>query len=212
MIALVVPVYKNFAGFANLMANIDEEVFPIIIPNWSDNIGVSRGWNAGLSRALEVGADVTIISNDDAYPYQGTVRKLVDNIDRFDLISATNYRDVPESDEDSFDNHPDFSMFAVSTEQFVHKFGFFDENFSPAYFEDNDMARRILISGGSYGRMLNAGMHHVGSVTQNMDAPVVTSEMFEENRRYYIQKWGGNPLQEKYSHPFNDENRTIKDW
>lgn len=210
MIALVVPVYKNFAGFANLMASVDQEVVPVIIPNWENNIGVSKGWNAGLLRALNHGADITIISNDDVSLHPGTIRKLSQNIDRFDIISGTNRRDIAEVD--GFDEHPDFSLFAVKTRSFVNKFGFFDENFSPAYFEDNDMARRVLVSGGSYGRMLNAGMYHVGSVTQNMDGPVVTSSMFETNRDYYIRKWGGQPMEEKFTYPFNDESKTIKDW
>lgn len=213
MIALVVPVYKNFQGFARLMESIDEEVLPIIVNNWDENRGVSKGWNIGLKIALGAGADITMISNDDVFVYPDSIRKIADNVDKFDVLSAANYRDVSEVvTGPQFDGHPDFSFFAVKTHDFIDKFGYFDENFSPAYFEDNDMARRILVSGGSYGRLLNAGMYHVGSVTQNMDAPVVTSEMFEANRRYYIQKWGGNPLQEKYSHPFNDENRTIKDW
>lgn len=213
MIALVVPVYKNFQGFAKLMASIDVEVFPVIVSNWEDNLGVSKAWNIGLRKALEVGAEVTIISNDDVFLYPGTLQKIVDNVGKFDILSAANYRDVSEViDGPKFDEHPDFSFFAVNTKQFVDRFGFFDENFSPAYFEDNDMARRVYVFGGCYGRMLDAGMYHVGSVTQNMDGPVVTSEMFEANRRYYIQKWGGNPLQETYSRPFNDENRTIKDW
>jgi GT2 family glycosyltransferase len=213
VIALVVPVYKNFAGFANLMSAVDHEIYPIIIPNWGDNIGVSRGWNAGLKKALDIGADVTIISNDDAAPFAGTFQKLADNVGSFDLLSATNYKDSSEiHDGPEFDGHPDFSMFAVSTNDFVEKFGFFDENFSPAYFEDNDMARRILVAGGSYARMLSAGMFHEGSVTQNMDGPVVTSEMFERNRAYYTRKWGGWPMSETYTHPFNDPNKTIKDW
>lgn len=210
MIALIVPVYKNFAGFANLMRSVDHEIIPIIIPNWECNTGVSKGWNAGLKLARIYDAEISIIANDDVSFHAGTIRKLSENIDRFDIISGTNRRD--ESSVDGFDNHPDFSLFAVKTEQFIERFGFFDENFSPAYFEDNDMARRVLVSGGSYGRMLNAGMFHVGSVTQNMDGPVVTSPMFEANRQYYIRKWGGQPLQEKFTHPFNDESKTIKDW
>jgi GT2 family glycosyltransferase len=212
VIALVVPVMKNFRGFTELMASIDEEVYPIIIPNWNDNIGVSRGWNAGLKRALKIGAEVTVISNDDVTVFAGTIEKLADNVGQFDLLSATNYRDCMEVSGPEFDGHPDFSLFAVNTAEFIEKFGFFDENFSPAYFEDNDMARRILVGGGQYARMIQAGMFHEGSVTQNMDGPVVTSEMFEKNRAYYVKKWGGWPMSERYTHPFNDPDKTIKDW
>jgi GT2 family glycosyltransferase len=209
VIALIVPVLKNFAGFAELIHSVNREVLPIIIPNWGNNIGVSRGWNQGLYDAIDKEADYAVISNDDVVLRPGTVDKMVIGLNDFDLVSAVN------SDNESvygYDEHPDFSCFAVKPKEFIEKFGWFDENFSPAYFEDNDMARRMIVSGGTYRRDLNATMIHRGSVTQNMDSPIVTSDMFEENRAYYIKKWGGQPGSELYSSPFNDASRTIKDW
>lgn len=210
MISVIVPVLKNFAGFAELMSSIDTEVYPIIIPNWNDNIGVSKGWNAGLKRSIEVGCDHAVILNDDVILYPGTINKIVSGTTKVDLMSATNLRD--DEVHDGYDSHPDFSCFAVSPAEFVERFGWFDENFSPAYFEDNDMARRMIVSGGVYARDLSAGMMHRGSVTQNMDGPVVTSQMFERNREYYIRKWGGQPGEERFTSPFNDVSRDIKDW
>jgi GT2 family glycosyltransferase len=205
MIALVVPVMRNFLGFSKLMHSVDEEIRPIIIPNWDENIGVSGGWNAGLRIAQERGAETTIISNDDVAFLPGTIRKLVEGIESCDLLSATNYKHA-DHQWSGFDEHPDFSCFVVKTDEFIGKFGWFDESFRPAYFEDNDMAYRIKLAGGSYARDLGAGMIHEGSVTQNMDGnPVVTSPMFEQNRKYYIRKWGGQPGEEKFSEPFNGE-------
>lgn len=209
MISVIVPVLKNFAGFAELMSSIDTEVYPIIIPNWNDNIGVSKGWNAGLKRSIEVECDHAIILNDDVILRPGTIEKIAYD-SKADLVSATNLRD--DEVHNGYDSHPDFSCFAVRPAEFVERFGWFDENFSPAYFEDNDMARRMIISGGVYTRDLSAGMMHKGSVTQNMDGPVVTSQMFERNREYYIRKWGGQPGKERFTSPFNDVSRDIKDW
>lgn len=210
MIAFIVPVMKNFHGFAELVESIDEEVRPIIIPNWNDNIGVSRGWNDGLSKAIDLGADYAVVSNDDVILERGTIRKMVMGLNDFDLVSAINTRDVATAE--GYDENPDFSCFAVKPKEFVDRFGWFDENFSPAYFEDNDMARRIFVAGGSYRRDLSAGMLHRGSVTQNMDGPVVTSPMFERNRAYYVKKWGGWPGSEVFTSPFNDESNSVKDW
>jgi GT2 family glycosyltransferase len=205
MIALVVPVMRNFLGFSKLMNSVDEEILPVIIPNWQENIGVSGGWNVGLQIAKENGAETTIISNDDVTFLPGTIKKLVAGIETCDLLSATNYKHSNEQ-LTGFDEHPDFSCFIVKTLDFIDKFGWFDENFRPAYFEDNDMAYRIKLLGGRYARDLGAGMIHEGSVTQNMDGnPVVTSPMFEKNRAYYVKKWGGQPGEEKFLNAFNGE-------
>jgi len=211
VIALIVPVLKNFAGFAELAASIDREVKLVVVPNWTDNIGVSAGWNYGLRKAID--ADVAVISNDDVVFQPGMLTMLAQSMHVADVVSAVNIRDggLPDTVFD-FDEHPDFSCFAVKPKDFTDRFGWFDENFSPAYFEDNDMARRVKVGGGSYARNLRAGMLHKGSVTQNMDGPVVTSAMFEENRAYYVRKWGGQPMQETFTHPFNDESNSIKDW
>lgn len=210
MISFIVPVMKNFRGFTELMESVDEEVRPIVIPNWVDNIGVSKGWNDGLRLAIDMGSEYAVVSNDDVILQRGTIHKIVMGLNDFDLVSAMNTRDGVTYE--GYDEHPDFSCFAVKPEQFVEKFGWFDENFSPAYFEDNDMARRIIVAGGTYRRDLSAGMFHRGSITQNMDGPVVTSPMFERNRYYYVRKWGGWPGSETFTSPFNDDSKTIKDW
>jgi hypothetical protein len=42
VIALVVPVLKRFDLFTRLMASVDTEVYPVIVPNYEDNIGVEQ--------------------------------------------------------------------------------------------------------------------------------------------------------------------------
>jgi GT2 family glycosyltransferase len=210
VISFIVPVMKNFRGLSELIQSVDEEIYPIIIPNWVENVGVSKGWNDGLSKAIDMGSEYAVISNDDVLLNPGTIHKMVMGLNDFDLVSATNTRD--DESYEGYDEHPDFSCFAVKPKEFISKFGWFDENFSPAYFEDNDMARRMIISGGTYRRDLSATMFHRGSVTQNMDGPVVTSPMFERNREYYTRKWGGWPGSEVFTSPFNDSSKTIKDW
>lgn len=204
-IGLIVPVYKNFEGFADLMKSIDTAVQPFVIPNWRYNHGVSVGWNIGIEQSIYYGCDVVIIANDDVEFHSDTIRKLAIGVwDRgYDLLTATNTRDLPTAERFSFDDHPDFSCFAIRPEEFTEKFGKFDENFSPAYFEDNDMAYRVKTAGGKYGRRLDAGMYHKGSVTQNWGGgQVVSGAMFESNRAYYERKWGGTPGNELYTIPF----------
>lgn len=211
-IGLGVPVYKNFEGFTRLMASVDVELTPFIVPNYDDNIGVSRGWNQCFDRALAAGVDNLIISNDDIVFEPGSIQTLIDNFHPDDdLITMTNTRDGVSGT--GWSDSADFSCFLVCPQRFVPKLGAFDENFSPAYFEDNDMAYRINLSGGRYRQILDARMYHAGSVTQNFNGiPVVTGQMFEANRNYYNLKWGGNPTEEKFSTPFNDPTKKVSDW
>jgi GT2 family glycosyltransferase len=102
----------------------------------------------------------------------------------------------------------------IDIPQLLSACGTFDENFRPAYFEDNDMRYRIKLSGLKSYIHTEAVAHHYGSQTQYADRnnPVCPPHMFEENRRYYIEKWGGQPGQEVCTTPYGSPNHTIKDW
>lgn len=204
-IGLVVPVYKNFEGFADLMRTVDTPVVPIVIDNWRSNLGVSKSWNEGIRQAIGLGCDLTLICNDDILFYEGTIAKLRSAVWNcgFDLVTPVNVRDQALTNNLAMNEHPDFSCFMIQPESFTGKFGWFDENFTPAYFEDNDMAYRIKLAGGTYAARTDAGHFHQGSVTQNWGGQqVVTSTMFEANRQYYVRKWGGGPHNELYTIPF----------
>lgn len=199
-VALVVPVMKNFKGFTELMHSVDHPVLPVIVDNWNENHGVSWAWNYGISKAMSH-SDLVIVCNDDVEFYPGTINRLISHIEFADLVTPTNTRDEPTFE--GVDGQADFSCFMINPRKFVSKFGWFDEHFFPAYFEDNDMAYRIKLAGGKLRRVGNAPMLHRGSVTQNMDGKqVVDSPTFEQNRAYYISKWGGMPGKEKYTTPF----------
>lgn len=205
-VGLVVPVYKNFPGFAELMASVDYPVYPYIIDNWRDNRGVSGGWNEGISRSMGDMCEVTIVVNDDVVFAPGTIRKMVLGISEgYDLVTGFNTRDenYDHLEVPHYIESPDYACFAVDPMMFVYKFGFFDEKFKPAYFEDNDMDYRIKIAGGKARKRTDAPFFHKGSVTQNWEGgQVVTSPMFEKNREYYISKWGGGPGEETTTIPF----------
>lgn len=213
-VGLVVPVYKNFPGFAALMASVDRCVVPYIIKNWEDNVGVSGGWNEGLRRAIDDDCDAVVIPNDDIIFEPGTINKMLAGLTSFDLVTAFNTRDENYShlDEPHFIDSPDFACFAVKPKEFVDGVGWFDEGFRPAYFEDNDMHYRMQLVGMEAKKRTDAPMFHAGSVTQNWDGqPVVDGEMFEMNRAYYGMKWGGWPGEEKFKTPFNNPDNTVKD-
>lgn len=208
-IAVVVPVYKNLTGALELLNSIDEPVIPIIIDNWRDNIGVSAGWNQGIKKAIEEECDLALVCNDDVILAPGTLWKLALGFlnNSVAMVTAVNARDGEPTETAEYPESPDFSCFMIQPRLFVTDFGQFDENFSPAYFEDNDMHYRIKLAGGKAVCRTDAGMFHLGSVTQNWNPfePVVSSAMFEKNKGYYITKWGGTPGNEKFTEPFGGE-------
>src|ERR1044072_1527285 len=196
-IGLIVPVLSNFFGFTKMIESVDVDIRPIIIDNWEDNLGVSIGWNNGIAKAIELGLDTVCVVNDDVTFAPGALDKLVESSVDCDLVSGVNHDD--EQSGLYFGGFPDYSAFVIKPKSFVEKFGLFDETFSPAFFEDNDMHYRIKLAGGKAALRLDARIYHVGSVTQfSVTDGVVTNQMFEENRAYYISKWGGQPREERF--------------
>lgn len=212
-VGLVVPVLSNFTGFAQLINSVDYPIRPIILDNWNGNRGVAASWNEGIRRGADL--DRIIICNDDVAFWPGTIEKIIKGHEYgYDLLSVvatdtgqTGYL-IPEK--------PDFCCFAIRP-SFVEKFGYFDENFKPAYFEDNDMYYRMRLAGGRSALKLDARVDHHGSVTQfkgkgqDSDDRVVSHHQFRLNRDYYAAKWGGWPGKEQYTTPFN-RGGSIKDW
>ena len=74
--------------------------------------------------------------------------------------------------------------------------GYLDANFYPAYFVDNDYARRIVLSGIKNCTLLNARFFHFWSRVLKQGSGGSAPHFFENNRRYYINKWGGGLGQE----------------
>lgn len=206
-VGLVVPVMKNFKGLAKLLESIDTPVSPIIINNWDENHGVSKAWNRGIQIAIDRGCEYAVVCNDDVVMTPGLIPKLTQHLDKNTvLVSPKNTTGV---------GHPrglNFWCFAIEPAYFVERFGTFDENFSPAYFEDDDMAYRIQLRGG---RILNTRYeaYHAVMGTQAMDAePVVGRDVWDRNLLYYREKWGGDGGSERYRTPFNRFGITTKVW
>ena len=122
-------------------------------------------------------------------------------------LDAKNYEIVNEAE------HPDFSAFMISKEAY-EKVGDFDEAFIPCYWEDNDYHTRITKSGLKALVIPSAIYYHYGSRTQvealGGGRTVSTHETFNNNRAYFITKWGGLPNEERFDLPFNRKENTLK--
>lgn len=209
-----VPVMSNFRGFAELVHSLNNAGVEFMVEdNWNENIGVSKAWNKFLKAGLKRDYDSVLICNDDVVWRPGSFGNLLsawysrptDTI----LMSGVAHDIAPGLHE-----APDYSCFIFDPQEILEYMGSFDENFSPAYFEDNDSHYRIKLADKRALCVSEARVDHKGSQTQNADPskPVVSSQMFEANRDYYSRKWGGWPGQETFTTPFNDPNKSIKDW
>ena len=103
-----------------------------------------------------------------------------------------------------------FSVFAL-TADVIEKVGWFDENYAPAYFEDNDFDYRCRLAGVNI-RSIPSGMQHRTSSTlrEDPDYKAQNSGTFASNKERYLAKWGGPPYMEKFTTPF-DAGGDIRD-
>jgi GT2 family glycosyltransferase len=85
--------------------------------------------------------------------------------------------------------------------------GYTDVNFYPAYYIDNDYARRIANSNLNYCSLGNARFFHFWSRVIKQGTGGSTNHFFENNRKYYINKWGGDFGQETRNAPIKIETR-----
>lgn len=73
----------------------------------------------------------------------------------------------------------------------IEKFGWFDREYKPAYFEDNDYAERVKRMGGVLRAVCYATHYHYGSLTINADAEARhhVDHWFEKNKQRFIEKF-----------------------
>lgn len=101
---------------------------------------------------------------------------------------------------------PFFSCVIIKKEV-VDKVGLFDENYSPAFWEDNDYSFRAAYLGYSLAYTNSAFIYHNHGTTSSS----INSEIFERNKQYFFKK---HPLgkwiwEHKRSNIFKDIKRYI---
>lgn len=200
-----------------------------------NNIGCGAGWNQGVKFGLENGFTHFLIINNDILVSPNTIKALYERIQTIGTEPNTNKMligavdvsgecHVPESVLDitaginrkdpSESPHPNFSCFMI-TKNTIDKIGYFDEQFQPAYFEDNSYHYRCkLLAGNDSAITITQGaFYHFGSRTQNeaySGSPVVPGNLFVANRQRFVKLWGGEPSKETFTHPYNDQTLSAK--
>lgn len=108
---------------------------------------------------------------------------------------------------------PDFSCFLISQE--CHEQYRFDDAFSPAFCEDLDYHRRLMLAGlGDRIFSINLPYLHYASQTLKTVTPEaragIERAISAGSRAHYQRKWGGPVNGERYTIPFDAE--TDQDW
>lgn len=212
-------VLNNFEGLAATLHSIktEHDWKLYIIDQWRYNRPLSQAWNDIAMQAFDEGCDYALICNDDILFAPHCIDTLVEvhqdhNEDGVVMTTPNNILLEVQKPEDiltyekpdaplSMSDHPNFSCFLVARDYF-EKVGFFDENFIPAWYEDNDSHRRAKLLGFREVCVNLASMIHYGGVaTSKMENP-----SSDASRRYYIEKWGGVPYPESetFESPYND--------
>jgi GT2 family glycosyltransferase len=162
-----------------------EENFMIYRPQ--QNLGVAGSWNMLMDYADKTGATHVLILNDDIYlgKNENEIKYLIKHNYNFDFIN-------------SFQNWCSF----ILTVSIWKQAGKFDEEFFPAYYEDNsfDYKMSLIQARKTWTSFLDPILYR-NSMTIAKD-PALNSR-FMQNRQMYIDMWGGLPTEEKFTTKFN---------
>lgn len=229
-IGIVIPVLNQFEKAVDAISSIKTSyTYEVkIIPQYRIEQPLSAAWNQGLDWSLERKHTFTLIINDDILFSPQCIDHMIQSLleyeqnDNVVMITGNNVKGLFEepshvldyqTDVIAYQESPDFACFMVRPEV-QHKIGRFDENFTPAYFEDNDYHYRILLAGCHALNAVSAPYYHYGSQTQNANEwfAVVPAFAFDLNKSYYVDKWGGIPGKELFSNPYNNPALDYSQW
>jgi hypothetical protein len=181
---------------------------------------VAASWNFGAVAAFAQGADYVAAIANDAILREQCLDLMVEYgaADQADLWSGISYNDRSEIDPTAETDGADFTCF-MFTPATIRKHGWFDHNFKPAYFEDNDYYARVVLGGGKCRVLHKAQFFHHGSMTIRSDPEAAhhVRHWFGLNRAYFERKWGvPHPSSDSdgvraayYHHPFNNPDYPL---
>ena len=154
---------------------------------------VAGAWNKGIQLARSAGSSLYLISAVDVSLTHSTVDILLDYGERHpecDLWSSTPTNLHPTAGREAIDAC-DFSC-VMLRDRTIARHGWFDKEYKPAYFEDNDYVTRVVLGGGAPKQVLTARHEHEGSLTIKLDAEMAhhVNHWFGGNRERFLRKWG----------------------
>ncbi len=179
-------------------------------------------WNAGLDFAWMAGSDAALVVNNDVRLHTAMLDRLLAVLAATGAwfisgvgVTAQDFHTWTTAGapftfvHDAVPGGPDFSCFLFT--KIGHAAYRFDERFQPAYFEDLDLHRRMMLAGD--GRKIfgvNLPFLHLSSKTIQQPAHEARIRRgYEQSKVRYTQKWGGDANQETYARPDDDASVTA---
>ena len=170
---------------------------------YREHMGCSTIWNKIILTAVTTGYDGAIIVGSDTEFKDNFLEEWIEQFENGNYIFATTL-------------DQGFNCFGLTLEC-IEKVGMFDENFFPAYFEDNDYWLRAKLSGVDIGDIGDATkLEHYGSATirKSVQCNQANAFSFDLNQRYFWSKWGAHQdsaISKFYTTPFNSGN-DLRYW
>jgi hypothetical protein len=162
------------------------------------NLGVAASWNLLLNRAFAEGYEWAFIASNDLVIGPGSLARAVE-------AAGTGNADIWHVWS--------WNCFLISRRA-VRQAGWFDENFYPAYKEDQDYSRRCARAGVTQQNVPGTAARHSGSATIHSDEDywLSNARTCSENHAYYLKKWGADAGDERFEQPFGDSRRDARWW
>jgi hypothetical protein len=187
---------------------------------------VAGSWNEGARQALADGCTFLLILANDVFLEPEAIDRLLafgQDAARARVAVWSGVHVAPEQPTDpaAVTDGCDFSccMLRPAT---LERHGWFDENFRPAYFEDNDYYARVVLGGDECAAVHAARFFHHGSQTIRNDPEMAhhVAWWWQANQSYFQHKWGvaapANTLAEVlasyFPHPWNDPSKPLSWW
>ena len=163
-----------------------------------DNLGYSKGNNQGLS--IAEGEYIAFLNNDILlYPnWFEKIEKVFqqENVGfisprevnlKIKLYNESNfvnkYKNIYQVEYEKNFNACEFAC-VVTKRNIIDKIGVFDENYSPAFYEDNDLKYRAIQAGFGVYVLNTVCFYHFGSITsRDFDYNLL------KNKKYYYEKY-----------------------
>jgi GT2 family glycosyltransferase len=175
-----------------------EEIFNNPNPHVHEVVIINNRFNAGYAGAINqiirqnFDCNYWFITNDDWHVQPGELKRLAARLE-LDFVGLL-------CEEGELNGYSAFVM----SDELVSKVGLMDENFYPAYCEDNDHRYRMKLAGLSWERYPLKASHVISSTLHsNEEFEKRNQYSFRQNIAYYIEKWGGDRGVEVFQTPFN---------
>ncbi len=194
----------------------DEKENVKVIRN-DENLGFPKAINQGLRAAH---GKYVVIANNDIVVTKGWLRKMIvhaesrpnigivgtisNKVSGVQLVKNAEYKTIDEMQK--FAGKVETEMRGKKYEfprvaflctlikwRVVEKIGGLDERFSPGNYEDDDYCLRAQLAGFKTVIALDVFIHHYGSKSFTAEGNEKYARLLEENKRKFINKWGGTP-------------------